>query len=79
MQGMKTHPHADAAYRVLPISEGGFAVEVAVPDCPPALVSSFPTEAVAEEWIARKKERVAAESSAGKWFRRSDRGNGFRR
>ena len=74
---MKTHPHADATYRVLPNSEGGFAVEVAIPDCPPTKVSSFATTEGAEEWIARNKERVAAESSAGKWFRR-DRG-GFRR
>jgi hypothetical protein len=42
------------------------------------LVSNFATAEAAEEWVARKKERVEAESSAGKWFHRSDR-NSFRR
>lgn len=78
MTGVKIHPHADATYRVLPNAEGGFMIEVAIPDCPPTRVSSFATAEIAEEWIARKKQRVADESSAGKWFRRSDRG-GFRR
>jgi len=75
---MKTHPHADATYRVLPNSEGGFAVEVVIPNAPPTRVSSFATAEVAEEWIVRKKQKVEEESSAGKWFRRSDR-TGFRR
>jgi hypothetical protein len=78
MTTMKTHPHADASYRVLPYSGGGFAVEVLIPDCPPTLVSNFATAEAAEEWVTRKKEKVEAESSAGKWFHRSDR-NSFRR
>jgi len=50
---------------------GAFAVEVRVPDRHPMTVSSFATEHLAEAWIARSKERVAAEGSTGKWFRKS--------
>lgn len=70
---MRTHPHAHAAYRVVTTAGGAFAVEVTVPDTHPATVSSFPTEQAAEAWIARAKQRVAAEGQAGKWFRRPAR------
>jgi hypothetical protein len=68
---MRTHPHAEATYRVVPLSAGSFAVEVTIPDSSPTKVSSFDTEAAAEAWIARTKERVAAEGETGKWFRRA--------
>jgi len=70
MVSMKTHPHADATYRVVSISDGSFVVEVTVPDSHPTTVSSFPTVEAAETWIASKQQRVAAESEAGKWFNR---------
>jgi hypothetical protein len=73
---MRTHPHAEATYRVVPLSGGAFGVEVKIPDSAPTTVSSFDSEAAAEAWIARTKERVETEGAAGRWFQRS-RG-GFR-
>jgi hypothetical protein len=67
---MRTHPHAEATYRVVPLSGGAFGVEVKIPDVAPTTVSSFDTEAAAEAWIVRTKERVEAEGASGKWFRR---------
>jgi hypothetical protein len=68
---MRTHPHAEATYRVVPLASGGFGVEVAIPDTYPTTVSSFATEADAEAWIARDKRRVQSESLAGKWFQKA--------
>ena len=73
---MRTHPHAEATYRVVPIAGGAFGVEVKIPDTAPTTVSSFETEAAATAWIARTKERIATEATAGRWFQRG-RG-GFR-
>jgi hypothetical protein len=70
---MRTHPHADATYRIVQLADGGFGVEVLIPDSYPTTVSSFATEDAAEEWIARDKSRVQTESEAGKWFRRPGR------
>jgi hypothetical protein len=67
---MRTHPHAEATYRVVPLKGGAFGVEVSIPDRSPATVSPFDSEAAAEAWIARTKERVESESESGKWFRR---------
>ncbi len=70
---MKTHPHADATYRVVSISETQFSVEVTIPDHSPTMVSPFTSADAAEAWIAGAKSRVADESEKGRWFRRSDR------
>jgi len=67
---MRTHPHAEATYRVVSLSGGAFGVEVSIPDRSPTRVSPFDTEAAAEEWIERTKRRVASEGETGKWFRR---------
>jgi hypothetical protein len=72
---MKTHPHGEATYRVVSTASGAFAVEVTIPDTHPTTVSSFPTEQAAEAWIARNKQRVAAEGQAGRWFQKPARGN----
>jgi hypothetical protein len=71
---MRTHPHAEATYRVVPLSGGAFGVEVKIPDTAPTTVSSFTTEADAEAWIVRTKQRVEQEGAVGSWFRRSGRG-----
>ncbi len=71
---MRTHPHAEATYRVVPIAGGAFGVEVKVPDRLPTTVSSFDTEAAAEEWITKTKTRVETEGASGKWFQRAGRG-----
>ncbi len=72
----RTHPHAEASYRVISLPDGSFRVEVAIPDTNPTTVSPFPNEADAEAWIAQHKSRVQAHSSANGWFRRQgSRGN----
>jgi hypothetical protein len=55
----KEHPHAGAAYRVVPQKDSTYGVEVIVPGSFPAMVTSFPTEQAAEVWIADYKRRVA--------------------
>jgi hypothetical protein len=65
----RTHPHAEASYRVIPLGSGAFGVEVNIPDSHPTTVSSFATEADAEEWIAEHKRRVEAQASKTRWFR----------
>lgn len=67
---MRTHPHAEATYHVVPLSDGAFGVEVRIPDTHPTRVTSFATEAAAEAWITQDKLRVETETAAGKWFRR---------
>jgi len=74
---MRTHPHAEATYRVVPLSGGGFGVEITIPDRYPTTVSSFADEAAAEAWIARDKDRVASEGASGKWFKRTTGGARF--
>jgi hypothetical protein len=67
---MRIHPHAEATYRVIPLPNGSFGVEVTIPNTYPTTVSPFVTEAAAEAWIVQKKQRVEAEGVAQKWFRR---------
>ncbi|HWB51107.1 MAG TPA: hypothetical protein VG651_18495 [Stellaceae bacterium] len=68
---MRTHPYAEAVYRVVPLADGGFGVEVKIPDSFPTTVSKFDTEAAAEVWIARNKQRVSEQNVARNPFRRS--------
>lgn len=68
---MRTHPYAEAAYRVVPLPDGAFGVEVKIPDSHPTTVSSFATEADAEAWIARNKQRVIEQSVPRNPFRRA--------
>jgi hypothetical protein len=71
---MRTHPHAEATYRVVQLAGGSFGVEITIPDSYPTTVSPFPTEAAAEDWIARSRQRVVTEGESGKWFKKpSDR------
>jgi hypothetical protein len=67
---MRTHPYAEAVYRVVALSSGGFGVEVKIPDSNPATVSRFETEAAAEAWITRNKQRVIEQSVPQNRFRR---------
>jgi hypothetical protein len=68
----KSHPHAEAIYRVIPAAAGKFAVEVSIPGTYPTKVTPFSTEADAEAWIAEHRRRVQSEERASRWFRRSD-------
>ena len=67
----KTHPHAEASYRVIPFDNGSFGVEVSIPDRQPTRVSMFKTEADAEAWIAEHRRRVQSQTQSGRQFRRS--------
>jgi len=55
---MRTHPHAEATYRVVTLAGGAFGIEVKIPDTAPTTISSFDSEAAAEAWIVRAKQRV---------------------
>ena len=69
----KTHPHAEATYRVIPFDNGSFGVEVSIPDSHPTTVSMFKTQADAEAWIAEHRRRVESQTQSGRQFRRSIR------
>jgi len=75
----RTHPHADATYRVIRSDDGTFAVEVSIPERHPAKVSSFATKADAEAWIAEHRRRVQSENEPSRWFRSSSRSGADRR
>jgi hypothetical protein len=68
---VKTHPHAEAIYEIVPLDPGGFGVRVSIPDTSPTTVSKFQTEAAAAAWIAAHKSHVQAQSQPGIAFRRS--------
>ena len=72
----KTHPHAEATYRVILLDGGRFGVEVSIPDSHPTTVSAFATMADAEAWIADHQRRVQSQAQLGGWFRRSARSGG---
>ena len=67
----RTHPHAEATYRVIPLDDGSFGVEVSIPETFPTTVSKFDTEADAETWIEQHKSRVQAPATRESRFRRS--------
>jgi hypothetical protein len=52
----KTRPLIERTYRVVPLTDGTFAVEIAVTGTRPTTAArAFPTAAEAEAWIAREK------------------------
>jgi hypothetical protein len=53
------HPHAEAVYRVMPLDDGTFAVEVTIPGSHPTKVTGLDTQAAAEAWIERHKTQIA--------------------
>jgi hypothetical protein len=67
----KTHPHAEATYRILAREDGSFGVEVSIPNTLPTTVTSFATRADAEAWIADHQRRVESQAASGYRFRRS--------
>ena len=48
----RTHPHAEASYKVIAFEDGTFGVEVSIPDSSPTIVTPFASEEAAEAWIA---------------------------
>ena len=67
----RTHPHAEASFRVSPFDNGLFGVEVSIPDSHPTRVSTFKTKADAEAWITEHRRRVDAQTGSGRGFRKS--------
>jgi poly(3-hydroxyalkanoate) synthetase len=65
----RTHPHAEASYRVLLLESGSFGVEVSIPDSYPTRVTTFKTEADAEAWIAEHQRRVQSQTQSSRRFR----------
>jgi hypothetical protein len=68
---MRTHPHAEANYRVVPLDDGSFGVEVSIPDSQPTTVTKFDSEDAAEAWITSHRERVQSQTQIGRGFRGS--------
>jgi hypothetical protein len=68
---LKTHPHTEAIYEVVPLEGGLFGVKVSIPESSPTTVRSFASEEAAEAWIATHKARVQAEAQSGRFFRKS--------
>jgi hypothetical protein len=75
----RSHPHAEATYRVIPLDDGAFAVELTIPETYPAKVSPFATKADAEAWIAEHRRRVQSENEPSRWFRSSGTSGSKRR
>ena len=69
----RTHPHAEASYRVLTLDDGSFGVEVSIPDSHPTTITKFGSQDAAEAWIRAHQDRVQDQTHAGGWFRRSGR------
>jgi hypothetical protein len=66
----RTHPHAEATYRTVPLKDGLFGVEIVIPGSYPTTTSSFSTEAKAGEWIARHKGLVELNTPFDRVWRR---------
>ena len=61
----KTHPHAEATYRVISFDDGSFGVKVEIPETSPTTVSKFATEADAAAWITEHQRRVQPHTRSG--------------
>jgi hypothetical protein len=66
---LRTHPHAEATYRIIAFDNGSFGVEVSIPDTHPTRVTPFKTEADAEAWIAEHQRRVQSQTQSRSSFR----------
>jgi predicted metal-dependent hydrolase len=60
---LRTHPHAEATYRIIAFDNGSFGVEVSIPDSHPTRVTTFKTEADAEAWITEHQRRVQSQKT----------------
>jgi hypothetical protein len=67
----KTHPHAEATYRVISFDDGSFGVKVEIPETCPTTVSKFATQADAEAWITDHQLRVQSHTQSGRSFIKS--------
>jgi hypothetical protein len=59
MYGMaQRHPHADATYRLVPMKDMAYGVEVTIPDHNPTMVTGFATEQRAQGWIDEHRRQA---------------------
>jgi hypothetical protein len=65
----RTHPHAEASYKVIAFEDGSYGVEVSIPDSNPTTVTPFASEQDAEAWIASHRHRVRSQAESGYWLR----------
>lgn len=71
------HPHIQAAYNLIGLADGTFAVEVSIPETHPIKVSGFDTPEKAGAWIERHKANIATGTLKGPprpWGQRSKPG-----
>jgi hypothetical protein len=59
----RRHPHADAEYRVYRLDDGGFGVEVTIPDVFPVKITSFATRKAAKQWAENHKKTVERQAA----------------
>ena len=52
------HPHADAAYRLVPLKDEAYGVEVTIPDSNPTMVTGFATKQRAQSWIDEHRRQI---------------------
>jgi hypothetical protein len=64
----RTHPHAEATYRVIQRPDASFAAEVSIPGMFPTLVTGFADETAAQAWITKHQHEV--EDYSPGWRRR---------
>jgi hypothetical protein len=68
------HPHAEATYRLMPLNDGTFAIEVAIPGTHPTKITGLESQARAEAWIDRHKQQIATGTiKRQSWGRRFQR------
>jgi len=60
----------EARYRIVPLNDTAFGVEVTIPDVSPTMVTSFASETLAEKWIEGHKERLLTPPARGRFRRR---------
>src|SRR4029078_9003212 len=65
----RTHPHAEASYKVIALDNGSFGVEVSIPDSSPTIVTPFASEEAAEAWIAAHRGRGRSQGESGDLMR----------
>jgi hypothetical protein len=72
MEMPQPHPHAEAVYRVIPLDDGKFAVEVSIPGSHPTKITGLDTQEAADSWIERHQAQVATGSiqNQSSWSRR---------
>jgi hypothetical protein len=59
----KSHPHAEASYRVMPLDGGVFGVELVIPDMHPTMLTGSISQEAAKAWIANHEQQLRSRPS----------------